>query len=137
MSERGSEDALALDGEQPFRTASKRAGIVCLSGQPVGIIEEIGDQVRFTYSSDWLRQNGAVPISVTLPLRPEPYVTKGLHPFFENLLAEGWFLELASKRLKISKSDPFGLLLHTCFDCIGAVEIAPLEPDEGPRDASL
>lgn len=29
--------------------------------------------------------------------------------------------------LKISKDDAFGLLIATCADCIGAVEILPAE----------
>jgi serine/threonine-protein kinase HipA len=91
----------------------------------VGKIEEAGEQTRFTYSPHWLARKDAVPVSVTLPLREEPYVSKGLHPFFENLLPEGWLLEVTSKRLKISRDDPFGLLLATCADCIGAVEIEP------------
>ena len=68
-----------------------------------------------------------MPISMTLPLRPEPYVSKGLHPFFENLLPEGWLLEISSKALKISKDDAFGLLLATCGDCVGAVEVVPVK----------
>jgi serine/threonine-protein kinase HipA len=105
----------------------RRVGRVKLAGQPVGTIEEIGAETRFTYAADWLGRRDAVPISVTLPLREEPYISKGLHPFFENLLPEGWLLEITSKRLKISKDDPFGLLLATCADCIGAVEIEPLD----------
>jgi serine/threonine-protein kinase HipA len=66
-------------------------------------------------------------VSLTIPLRPEPYVTEGLHPYFENLLPEGWLLELATKKLKISKDDAFGLLVAACADCIGAVEILPAE----------
>jgi serine/threonine-protein kinase HipA len=104
----------------------RRAGRVKLAGKPVGTIEEDGPETRFTYSPEWLAREGAVPISVTLPLREEAYVSRGLHPFFENLLPEGWLLEVTSKRLKISKDDPFGLLLATCSDCIGAVEIEPL-----------
>src|SRR3954462_5939409 len=107
----------------------KRAGKVKLAGTPVGTIEEIGEDSRFTYSPDWLARKDAVPISVTLPLRQEPYVSRGLHPFFENLLPEGWLLEVTSKRLKISKDDPFGLLLATCSDCIGAVEIEPADAE--------
>jgi serine/threonine-protein kinase HipA len=64
---------------------------------------------------------------VTIPLRLEAYLTDGLHPFFENLLPEGWLLELATKKLKISKDDAFGLLLATCADCVGAVEILPAD----------
>jgi len=101
----------------------KRIGQVRLSGRPVGTIEEDDDKTMFTYSPDWLSQSDAVPISLTLPLRAEPYVSQGLHPFFENLLPEGWLLDVTSKKLKISKNDPFGLLLATCHDCVGAVEI--------------
>jgi serine/threonine-protein kinase HipA len=104
-----------------------RKALVKLSGQAVGAIEEHGGGTRFTYLSEWLVRPDAVPVSLTLPLREEPYVSTGLHPFFENLLPEGWLLEVTSKTLKISKDDAFGLLLATCRDCVGAVEIVPFE----------
>lgn len=108
---------------------NNRTGRVLLSGQPVGIIQEADDTIIFAYSQDWLARKDRMPISLTLPLRPEPYVSQGLHPFFENLLPEGWLLEVSSKKLKISKNDPFGLLLATCGDCVGAVEIEPIESE--------
>lgn len=110
---------------------SQRIGQVRLSGQPVGVIEENGNKLSFKYLMEWLSNKNAVPISLTLPLRIEPYETEGLHPFFENLLPEGWLLDVSSKKLKISKDDPFGLLLATCGDCVGAVEIEPLDSREG------
>jgi serine/threonine-protein kinase HipA len=103
-----------------------RQASVRLDGQPVGTLTEDGTQVTFAYDPDWLANPERVPVSLTLPLREKPYVTNGLHPFFENLLPEGWLLELATKSLKISKDDAFGLLIATCADCIGAVEILPL-----------
>lgn len=106
-----------------------RIGQVLLSGQRVGVIKEIDDETSFTYAPEWLARTDAVPISLTMPLRSEPYVSKGLHPFFENLLPEGWLLEVSSKKLKIPKDDPLGLLLATCADCVGAVEIQPIEPE--------
>jgi serine/threonine-protein kinase HipA len=109
---------------------SRRAQVL-LSGRPVGTIEEVGDKTRFTYGQDWLGRHDAVPVSLTLPLRSEPYESSGLHPFFENLLPEGWLLEVATKKLKVSKDDPFGLLLATCGDCVGAVEVQPLESGTG------
>lgn len=104
-----------------------RRGRVRISGQPVGVIEETKGQIAFTYSADWLANPDAVPVSLTLPLRKEPYASQSLHPFFENLLPEGWLLDVASKKLRISKEDSFGLLLATCSDCIGAVEIMPID----------
>ncbi|HUG19481.1 MAG TPA: HipA N-terminal domain-containing protein [Planctomycetaceae bacterium] len=110
-----------------------RKGQVLISGQPVGTIEEIGNETRFIYSPEWLARPNAVPVSLTMPLRSEPYVSEGLHPFFENLLPEGWLLDVSSTTLKISRNDPFGLLLATCGDCVGAVEIEPLETDLNER----
>jgi serine/threonine-protein kinase HipA len=108
---------------------------VRLDGQPVGTIVEVGRQVTFAYDAQWLARPDAIPVSVTMPLRAEPYETEGLHPFFENLLPEGWLLELATRKLKISKDDAFGLLLATCADCVGAVEIVPAEAAaDGGRD---
>ena len=96
-------------------------------GQRVGTLQEIDPgRTQFTYDPAWLERSDAVPISQTLPLRPEPHVSKGLHPFFENLLPEGWLLELSTKKLRIPKGDVFGLLLATCRDCIGAVELLKL-----------
>jgi len=117
---------------------SKRVGAVRLAGELVGMIEELDGQTSFSYGQtsfsytpEWLARRDAKPVSLTLPLRAEPYVWKGLHPFFENLLPEGWLLEVSSKTLKISKDDPFGMLLATCSDCVGDVEIVP-----APADAS-
>jgi serine/threonine-protein kinase HipA len=100
-----------------------RKGIVSLDGVRVGIIEETEGGTRFSYDDSWRSKPDAVPVSLTLPLQKEPYESRGLHPFFENLLPEGWLLELSTSKLKISKDDAFGLLLATCADCVGAAEI--------------
>lgn len=107
----------------------RRVGRVSLSGIPVGTIEEVNGNTRFAYSKNWLKRPDARPVSLTLPLRPEPYDSKRLHPFFENLLPEGWLLDVTTKKLKLSKEDEFGILLATCADCIGDVEIEALEAD--------
>lgn len=103
-----------------------RHATVRLSGTRVGVLEELEGATRFTYDAAWLARPDAVPISLTLPLQPEPWNWKGgLHPFFENLLPEGWLLELSTLKLQISKDDAFGLLLATGSDCMGAVEVVP------------
>jgi len=107
-----------------------RVAIVRLDGHRVGVLREDGERTLFTYDEAWLGRPDRSPISLTLPLRAEPYEVRGLHPFFENLLPEGWLLELATSKLKIAKDDAFGLLLATCADCIGAVEIHPAEGRE-------
>lgn len=110
----------------------KRRGIVRIAGERTGLLEEMDDGSRFTYDAAWIARRDAVPVSLTMPLRPEPYASRSLHPFFENLLPEGWLLEIATAKLKISKDDAFGLLLALSADCIGAVEIVPAEAEAAP-----
>lgn len=109
-----------------------RAAVVRIDGERVGVLREIGEETSFIYDHGWLQRTQAAAVSLTLPLRAEPYTQRGLHPFFENLLPEGWLLELATHKLKIPKDDAFGLLLATCADCVGAVEIMPLEDGAQP-----
>lgn len=111
-----------------------RKGIVSLSGVRVGVLEELDGNTLFKYDEEWLRTPGAVPVSLTLPLTGEPYRSRGLHPFFANLLPEGWLLDIASSKLRKSKDDAFGLLLATCSDCVGAVEV---RPDETTLEESM
>lgn len=109
-----------------------RRALVRLDGRPVGTFVETERGTRFTYDPDWLRLPDAVPVSLALPLRSEPYDWPGLHPVFENLLPEGWLLGIATTKLKIAPDDGFGLLLATCADCVGAVEILPMVGETGP-----
>lgn len=104
---------------------TSRRGIVRIDGRRCGLLEEGDGEVCFRYDEAWIQSKDATPVSLTLPLRREPYVTKSLHPFFENLLPEGWLLEIAVSKLKLSKNDPFGLILALGADCIGAVEVVP------------
>lgn len=103
----------------------RRVGLVSLDGVPVGTIREQDDgrETTFRYDDNWLTRPDAIPISLTIPLSPEPVVSRGLHPFFDNLLPEGWLLGLSVDKLKIAPDDAFGLLLAVCADCIGAVEV--------------
>lgn len=105
-----------------------RRAIVCLAGRRCGIIAEADDGgTSFTYDTAWLASPGARAISLTMPLRVEPYTARTLLPFFANLLPEGWLLDVSLARLKVARDDAFGLLLATCRDCMGEVEILPPE----------
>lgn len=111
------------------RVGKPRRGRVRLSGRPVGIIEEAGTGSRFFYDPSYLTAPGARPIAPNIPLRKDPYESAGLHPFFDNLLPEGALLDQACATLNIARTDIFGLMLATCADCIGAVEVVPYDED--------
>ena len=116
----------------------QRIGRVSLDGVTVGTIREQDDghETVFIYDDAWLARPDAVPISLTIPLSSEPVTSRGLHPFFDNLLPEGWLLGLSVDKLKIAPDDAFGLLLAVCADCVGAVEIVDATPsDDAAFDA--
>jgi serine/threonine-protein kinase HipA len=81
---------------RPGTARGARQALVRLDGQPVGMFVETDNGTRFTYDPSWLLRPDAVPVSLVLPLRPEPYEWPGLHPVFENLLPEGWLLGIAT-----------------------------------------
>ncbi len=103
----------------------KRRGRISSNGTFVGIIEETDTGTRFTYDPSYLASPGALALSPTLPLRTMPFDSPGIHPFFENLLPEGWLLDLTCRKLGLDQTDAFGVLLATCGDCAGSVEVAP------------
>jgi HipA-like protein len=101
-----------------------REAEVRMNGELIGTLREIaGGWTEFEYLPEWLTRRDARSVSLTLPLRVEPFVSKGLHPFFENLLRPNWVLSLIARNN--DELDPFGLLLATGEDCIGAVEVVP------------
>ncbi len=92
-----------------------------------GIITENDEGYTFRYDDNYLNEEDSKPISLTLPLKNQPYESKILFPFFDGLIPEGWLLNIAVDNWKISPRDRFGLLLTLCKDCIGCVSVLPKE----------
>ena len=53
-----------------------RRAIVRLDGQRVGILSERASGSAFAYDEAWLARPDAEPISLTMPLRAEPYESR-------------------------------------------------------------
>ncbi len=85
---------------------------------------------HFEYAPDYVKIEGANPISLTLPLRDETYHNSILFPFFDGLIPEGWLLDIAQRNWKLNPRDRMGLLLNCCKECIGAVSVLPAKPEE-------
>ena len=86
-----------------------------------GYLSETEAGYKFVYDTDYLKNER--PISLSLPLRQEPYESRELFSFFEGLLPEGWYLNIVSATAKIDPHDAFGLLLATTSNTIGAVTV--------------
>lgn len=107
----------------------KKANIM-LRDKFVGVLCEDDDGYTFQYNDDYLLQNDAEPISLTLPLTSDVYIDKVLFPFFDGLIPEGWLLDIAERNWKINNRDRMSLLLACCRDCIGAVSIIEQKEEE-------
>ena len=99
-----------------------RIAKVNYQGRLAGLLSETETGCRFIYDPNYLK-NGGKPISVSLPIRPEPFEAEKLFSFFEGLLPEGWYLDIVRSTQKIDIKDSFSLLLATTGDTIGAVTI--------------
>ena len=91
-----------------------------------GILTEDGGEYRFRYDRAYLLGDDAQPVSLTLPLQEEVFVSPVLFPFFDGLIPEGWLLDVALRNTDISILDRMSLLLLCCKECIGSVSVVPI-----------
>ena len=102
----------------------RRDGNVFYKLRKAGVVWQDDDGYGFVYDAKYL-ENARDPVSLTMPLRKEPYVSKTMLPFFDGLIPEGWLLDVTVKNWKLDPNDRMQLLLTACRDCLGAVSIEP------------
>jgi len=100
----------------------RTADIYC-NGNLAGTLVENDFEYSFQYIPEYIKSENAHPVSLSLPVRSEPYRDKRLFPFFDGLIPEGWLLDIAEQTWKLDPRDRMGLLLACCRDCIGAVSV--------------
>ena len=108
----------------------KKIGKVYYNETFAGTIEQTEGEYRFQYDAIYLKDSAHKPISMLLPLRPEPYIEKTMIPFFDGLIPEGWLLNIAEINWKLDRKDRLSLLLALCHDCIGAVKVIDASSEE-------
>lgn len=97
-----------------------RQARVFVNGLPAGILTENNAQdYRFTYDLTYL----GAPISLTMPVRHQPYLFNGFPSFFEGLLFEGVMLDALLRHYKLDKDDYFSQLVLAGEDLVGAVTV--------------
>ncbi len=64
----------------------------------------------FQYDPNYLKDQDSIPLSLSLPLREEPYTNDTPRPFFSNLLPEGEVRSLIAKIKQISELNDIKLL---------------------------
>jgi serine/threonine-protein kinase HipA len=109
---------------------------VYMHGVIAGILERRSQaRLRFTYDEDWVAGERQ-PLSLSLPVHPQPFDHDECASFFEGLLPEGDFLKAIARTLHVSATNPFQLLNELGGECAGAISVAPAggpKPGEDPR----
>ncbi|MFM9195166.1 MAG: type II toxin-antitoxin system HipA family toxin [Planctomycetia bacterium] len=93
------------------------------------------DRMEFHYDSRWLLSSAAFPVSLSMPLRPEPY-GDAAHHFFANLLPEADVRARLCQRLKVTPGNDFELLRLIGEECAGALTISSEMPVDTFNTAS-
>lgn len=63
------------------------------------------------------------PVSLSLPVRTEPYFFSDFPPFLDGLLPEGAQLEALLRRLKIDRRDCYRQLIAVGQDVVGSLKV--------------
>ena len=96
----------------------ERGGVL----RPVGrIVGNDASDSRFAYSEDYLKSDGAAPISLSLPLRPEPFSVAQTKNFFEGLLPEGFTRRTVAQWMHVAEDDYLPILHGLGRECLGAL----------------
>jgi len=101
---------------------------VRVHGRKAGHLRREG---RSTHTFVYLPEYDGPPVSLTMPVREEPYRFDRFPPFFDGLLPEGWQLEALLRQAKLDRSDFMGQLRIVGRDAVGAVTVSPSAEDDG------
>ena len=71
------------------------------------------------YGERWLLTAGAFPLSVTMPLSPEPYPSEVISPWLANLLPEEEQLQVLTRSLGLDQADVLAVLKEIGGDTAG------------------
>lgn len=102
---------------------------------PVGTVDgDSADEAVFAYAPEYLNDPGSVPISISLPLREEPFSARQTRTFFEGLLPEGFTRRSVAQWIHVDDEDYLAILAALGGECLGALQVVDEDlgavPDE-------
>lgn len=93
---------------------------------PIGKLKRSNDlSLEFEYTSDYLGDERAVPISLGLPLFEGVVNDEKCRAYFQNLLPENDQIEQLIRREGLERNDVAAMLFHLGADCSGAISCLP------------
>jgi serine/threonine-protein kinase HipA len=112
---------------------------VYLNNRLVGqLSKEPSNATSFRYDGDWLTRRGAFPVSLSLPLREEPYRGQPVNAVFENLLPDSDALRRrVAEKVGARGTDAYSLLTRIGRDCVGALQFIAGDDEVPDNDAII
>lgn len=101
------------------QTAVRRA-LILQHGIPAGHLESM---LKGAWQFRYLETYHGPPVSLTMPVKQEPYLFESFPAVFEGLLPEGPQLEAVLRLHKIDRNDSFRLLVTVGHDVIGSLTV--------------
>jgi len=87
------------------------------------LLKEASGAVEFRYDATWLERRKAFPVSLSLPLREEPWRGEPVVAVFENLLPDSMDLRRrVAEKVGAAGADAYSLLAAIGRDCVGALQ---------------
>jgi serine/threonine-protein kinase HipA len=106
----------------------QRRAIIRQHGIPAGHLAAVPSGAwRFSYMTGY----AGPAVSLTLPVRTEPWLFADFPPFLEGLLPEGPQLESILRKHKIDRGDCFRQLMVVGQDVVGSLTVEELPTEEG------
>lgn len=81
--------------------------------------------IGFAYAEAWIDDESTLPLSASLPKRPERFSRRECRPFFGGLLPEERQRLVAAQALGVSPANDFALLDRLGGDVAGALQLLP------------
>jgi serine/threonine-protein kinase HipA len=101
------------------------------NGDIVGyLMKEPSGAVEFVYADEWLSNDRAYPVSLSMPLREDAYKGAPVVAVFENLLPDSESLKSrVAEKVGADGTDAYSLLAQIGRDCVGALQFFPENAD--------
>ena len=111
----------ALANQEPLVAHLHERRCAVIQPTPKGLV--------LTYEAAYLDSPGAIPLSLRMPLRVEPYPPEIASPWLDGLLPEGPRRQAVGVRWGVPYRSTYAMLAVIGAECAGAVEIGLTDPD--------
>ncbi len=99
---------------------------------PVGTITGTdSSDACFQYNEEYRKEAEAVPISISLPIQPDPFPAGRTSSFFEGLLPEGFTRRTVAQWMHVDEGDYLSILYSLGRECLGALCITKDDEQTG------